>query len=64
MSAADWDAIADAAARTVEAARSEAESAPHRRTRQHYWRNVFFEGDVQERGGQWNARLITPPRAH
>jgi len=54
-----WDRLAADAARTVETARIEAEarpvSDPLRTTR-----NVFFEGELQVKGGQWNAGYTTP----
>jgi 2-oxoisovalerate dehydrogenase E1 component len=54
LSDAEWDAVAGEAKRAVEKARAEAEArsiADLSRTT----RNVFFEGEMQEKGGQFNA---------
>jgi 2-oxoisovalerate dehydrogenase E1 component len=56
---AEWNAVTEDAKRTVEKARAEAEArgvADLSRTT----RNVFFEGEMQEKGGQFNAGYKAP----
>jgi 2-oxoisovalerate dehydrogenase E1 component len=59
MNEAEWDRIADEAAQAVEKARGDAEARPvadlARTTK-----NVFFETEMQERGGQFNAGYKPP----
>jgi 2-oxoisovalerate dehydrogenase E1 component len=60
FSDADWNGIAGQAQRDVENARAQAEARPVAdlsRTAA----NVFFEGGMQEKGGQWNAGYEPPP---
>jgi 2-oxoisovalerate dehydrogenase E1 component len=59
LDAAEWDRIATDALRAVEDARVEAEERPVAdlsRTA----KNVFFEDEMQERGGLWNAGYRAP----
>jgi 2-oxoisovalerate dehydrogenase E1 component len=57
---AEWDAIEREAGEEAERARELAEgrpvSEPERVTR-----NVFFEGEMQEEGGQWTHGYVPPP---
>ncbi|MGD0143877.1 MAG: transketolase C-terminal domain-containing protein [Rhizomicrobium sp.] len=59
LDAAEWDHIATDALRAVEEARVEADARPVAdlsRTA----KNVFFEDEMQERGGLWNADYRAP----
>ncbi len=59
LSNAEWDGIAGEAARDVEAAREEAEARPVSDVAR-VTRNVFFEGEMQQVGGQWNEGYTAP----
>jgi 2-oxoisovalerate dehydrogenase E1 component len=60
MDEAEWDRIETEAQETVEAARAEAEargvSDP-----EHVLDHVFYEGDMQQLGGQWTHGYRAPP---
>jgi 2-oxoisovalerate dehydrogenase E1 component len=62
MDAAEWDAIEQKAAQTVERACEIAEARPVADAEM-VMRNVFFEGDLQAIGGQW-THGYTPPPSH
>ncbi|MDQ8754923.1 transketolase C-terminal domain-containing protein [Sphingosinicella sp. LHD-64] len=59
MDESEWDAVAVEAEATVAAARAEAEgrgvSSPESVTS-----HVFFEGEMQQRGGQWTQGYVSP----
>ena len=57
--AGEWDRIATTAAETVEKARIAAEARPTADLGRTV-KNVFFEGELQEKGGQWNAGYVAP----
>jgi len=59
LSAADWDAAERAAAAAVERARQGAEARPVSEP-QRVTRHVFFEDEVQQRGGQRSAGHVAP----
>jgi 2-oxoisovalerate dehydrogenase E1 component len=58
--AAEWEQIAADAMKAVETARRQAEARPIadlERTMRH----VFFEGELQTKGGQWSEGFVAPP---
>jgi len=60
LSPEEWDAIAEDAKKAVERAQAEAEALPVAelaRTTRH----VFFEDEIQTKGGQWSFRYAPPP---
>lgn len=59
MDAAEWDRIGEAAGREVEAARAEAEKRPVAEP-ESVVSHVFFEGEMQERGGQYLSGYRPP----
>lgn len=61
MTGAEWDAIEEEAKATVEKAREEADARPVSDP-QRVTRNVFYEDELQQRGGQWNMGY-TPPES-
>ena len=59
MSGAQWDALQAQAEAAVEQAREQAEARPPSDPAQ-VTRHVFFEGDMQLRGGQWSEGYQAP----
>jgi 2-oxoisovalerate dehydrogenase E1 component len=62
MDATEWERIGVEAQAAVDAARVEAEARPAPDTAG-VTRNLFFEGELQQRGGQW-THGYTPPGSH
>jgi len=62
MSEEEWDAIEAEAQAAVDAARAEAESRGVSQPEQ-VLDNVYYEGEMQQRGGQW-TRGYRAPRSH
>jgi 2-oxoisovalerate dehydrogenase E1 component len=62
MSEAEWDAIEEEARQSVEAAREEAEARPVADP-ETVLDNVFFDGEMQQLGGQW-TKGYRAPRGH
>jgi 2-oxoisovalerate dehydrogenase E1 component len=60
LSAAEWDQIEEQAQAEVEQARATAEARPVSDPRR-VTRHVFFEDEVQLRGGQWSEGYLPPP---
>jgi 2-oxoisovalerate dehydrogenase E1 component len=60
MSEAEWDALAPEAEAAVEAARAEAEARPVADP-ESVTANVFYDGEMQQRGGQWTRGYRAPP---
>ena len=56
----EWAALEGEAQATTEAAREEAEARPAAQS-ETALRNVFFEGELQAEGGQWNHGYTQPP---
>lgn len=56
----EWDRIASDALRTVEQARSDAEARPVADPGSTA-RHVFFDGELQQEGGQWTRGYVPPP---
>ena len=60
MSEAEWDALAREAEAAVEAARERGRSAPASPTRKRVTGHVFYDGEMQQRGGQWTKGYRAP----